>query len=103
MAWNADFSGLSFLEESSKPKQEQEGLKKCCFFSNKEKMQLVYLPTNSSKVIQCLLFEEPLLYIPKKYMFPMVSRINSVNKNVQCPALDLHYPMTCQKIPGTVV
>ena len=33
----------------------------------------------------------------------MVSRINSVHKIVQCPALDLHYPMTCQKIPATVV
>lgn len=61
---------------------------------------------SSNKLVQShpgSLFEEPLLFIPKKYMFPMVSRINSVNKNVQCPALDLHYPMTCQKIPGTVV
>ena len=67
MAWNADFSGLSFLEESSKPKQEQEGLKKCRFFSNREKMQLVYRPTNSSKVIQFLFLKNLyLLYIPKK-------------------------------------
>lgn len=48
---------LSFLKESSYL-NKSSGLK-MLFFSNKEKMQLVYLPTNSSKVIQ-FLFEEPL-------------------------------------------